>query len=278
MPTPDASTIRFRIEGMDCDDCVRHIERIARDATGSDDVRVSLGAQSLAIRTKERLSPAALDDMQRVASDAGYLIIPEGGGDTPAHQNPAYRRALWVVVLLNAGYGIIEMAGGFIADSQALKADALDFLGDGIITLFGLIAIGWSLAWRARSALIQGMFLATLGIGVIVTTLARLANGYTPEAGQMGAFAVVALLVNLAAALVLIPHRSGDANVRAVWMFSRNDAVGNLAVVIAAGLVALTGLAWPDLAVAFVIAALFLQSAWSIIRDARHDLRNIAST
>ncbi|MCR0984091.1 cation diffusion facilitator family transporter [Roseomonas populi] len=190
-----------------------------------------------------------------------------------AHITPAYRRALWIVVGLNVGYGLVEMVGGFVSGSQALKADALDFLGDGLISFLGLLAIGWSLAWRARSALIQGLFLAVLGVGVLATTGYRVLVLNQPEAGLMGLFAVVALAVNVASAAVLIPHREGDANVRAVWLFSRNDAIGNLAVVVAAGLVWWTGTAWPDLAVAVVIAGLFLQSARSIIRDARADLK-----
>lgn len=190
-----------------------------------------------------------------------------------AHITPGYRRALWIVVGLNVGYGLVEMVGGFVSGSQALKADALDLLGDGVISFIGLLAIGWSLAWRARAALIQGLFLAVLGVGVLATTLYRLLVLNQPEAELMGLFGTVALVVNVAAAAVLIPHREGDANVRAVWLFSRNDAIGNLAVVVAAGLVWWTGTPWPDLAVAFVIAGLFLQSAWSIIRDARADLR-----
>jgi cation diffusion facilitator family transporter len=190
-----------------------------------------------------------------------------------AHITPAYRRALWIVVGLNVGYGLVEMVGGFISGSQALKADALDFLGDGLISFLGLLAIGWSLAWRARSALIQGLFLAVLGVGVLATTGYRVLVLNQPEAELMGLFGAVALVVNVASAAVLMPHRVGDANVRAVWLFSRNDAIGNLAVVVAAGLVWWTETAWPDLAVAFVIAGLFLQSAWSIIRDARADLR-----
>jgi cation diffusion facilitator family transporter len=193
-----------------------------------------------------------------------------------AHATPAYRRALWVVVLLNLTMGVAETIGGFVAGSQALKADALDFLGDGVITLFGLIAIGWSLAWRARAALLQGLFLATLGIGVLVATTYRVLVLHTPEADIMGVFGVIALAINVAAAWVLVPHRKGDANVRAVWLFSRNDALGNVAVVIAAGLVAWTGTPWPDLAVAAIIAGLFLHSAWEIINHARADLGRAA--
>jgi Co/Zn/Cd efflux system component len=200
-----------------------------------------------------------------------------GDDDDPpkdlSHITPAYRRVLWLVVLLNVGYGIIEIVGGFLAESQALKADALDFLGDGLITLLGLLAIGWRPVWRARSAMIQGVFLGLLGLSVVVTTGYRVLVQRQPEAGLMGVFGIVALAVNVAAAAVLIPHRSGDANVRAVWLFSRNDAIGNAAVVIAAGLVAWTGTAWPDLIVALVIAGLFLQSSWSIVREADGELR-----
>ena len=193
-----------------------------------------------------------------------------------AHVTPAYRRALWVVVGLNVGYGLVEMAGGFVSGSQALKADALDFLGDGLISFLGLLATSWSLAWRARSALVQGLFLAVLGVGVLAASGYRVLVLNQPEAELMGLFGAVALAVNAAAAAVLLPHRTGDANVRAVWLFSRNDAIGNLAVVVAAGLVWWTGTPWPDLAVAVVVAGLFLQSAWSIVRDALGDLRGAA--
>lgn len=189
------------------------------------------------------------------------------------HITPAYRRALWIVVILNAGYGLAEMIGGFLADSQALKADALDFLGDGSITFLGLLAIGWSLRWRARSALIQGLFLGAMGVAVLVITAYRVLVMHTPEAELMGILGFIALVINIVAVVVLLPHRSGDANVRTVWLFSRNDALGNLAVVIAAGFVFWTGTAWPDLIAAAVIASLFLQSSWSIIKDARNDLK-----
>ena len=110
-------------------------------------------------------------------------------------------------------------------------------IGGGLISFLGLLASGWSLAWRARSALVQGLFLAVLGVGVLAATAYRVLVLNQPEAELMGLFGAVALAVNMAAAAVLLPHRTGDANVRAVWLFSRNDAVGNLAVVVAAGLV-----------------------------------------
>ena len=214
--------------------------------------------------------------LHTVRSDAPRASEASDDDELPkdlSHITPAYKRALWIVVALNVGYGLVEIVGGFLAGSQALKADALDFLGDGLITFLGLLAIGWSLLWRARSALIQGLFLGLLGLGVVASTIYRMIVQLPPEAELMGLFGIVALVVNVLAAAVLIPHRTGDANVRAVWLFSRNDAIGNAAVVVAAGLVTWTGTVWPDLVVALVIAGLFLHSSWSIIRDARADLR-----
>jgi Co/Zn/Cd efflux system component len=198
------------------------------------------------------------------------------GCDVPKNLStvtPGYKRALWIVVLLNLGYGVTEMFGGFLAGSQALKADALDFLGDGLITSLALISGEWGPAWRARSALIQGLFLAALGVSVFAGAIYRAFVVYQPEAELMGGFGAVALLINVLAAAVLVPHRAGDSSARAVWLFSRNDAIGNLVVVIAAGLVAWTNTGWPDLAAALLIASLFLQSAWSIVRHALRDLR-----
>ncbi|MFH1346408.1 MAG: cation transporter [Pseudomonadota bacterium] len=176
------------------------------------------------------------------------------------------------MVLLNVGYGAVEIFGGFIASSQALKADALDFLGDGLISFLGLIAVGWGLAARAKAALLQGIFLGLLGLGVLTVTAYRVLVVQQPEAELMGILGLVALGVNVAAAVVLIPHRHGDANARAVRLFSRNDAIRNIAVVFAALTVAWTQTPWPDLVVAVIIAGLFLQSSFSIIRDVRKDL------
>lgn len=199
-------------------------------------------------------------------------------GDTDrAAVDPAYRRALWIVVILNVGFGVIELFGGFIADSQALKADSLDFLGDGSITFIGLLALAWSASTRAKVALTQGLFLALLGVWVLGMAAWRAMNATPPEAELMGGIGIAALAVNVTAALVLARFRaSGDAQARAIWLFSRNDAINNVAVVIAAGLVYWLQSAWPDLVVAAIIAVVFLHSAWEIIRGARRELRGDA--
>lgn len=265
-------SVQYRVTGMDCAADAAEIEAAARGISGVGSVKVSTASQIMTVEADD--PEAQLIAVQRAVEALGYRLTgldePDGG---QRHVTAGYRRALWTVVVLNVGYGAAEMVGGFLSQSQALKADALDFLGDGLITFLGLLAIGWSLRWRARAALIQGLFLGALAIGVVVTTGYRVLVQQKPEAELMGILGLIALAVNVASALVLIPHRTGDANVRAVWLFSRNDAIGNVAVVAAAGLVAWTGSPWPDLAVAAVIAALFLQSSRAIVKDARADLR-----
>ena len=196
------------------------------------------------------------------------------GDETRAKTDPAYRRALWIVVVLNIGFGLAEIVGGFLAGSQALKADALDFLGDGSITFVGLLALGWAAATRARVALTQGIFLGALGVWVIGMAVWRALNAVPPDAELMGAIGIVALAVNITAALVLARFRDGgDAQARAIWLFSRNDALANVAVIAAAAMVFWLDSAWPDIIVAGAIAALFLNSAREIIGDARAELR-----
>ena len=193
-----------------------------------------------------------------------------------AGRDPAYRRALWLVVILNVGFGLVEIVAGFMADSQALKADALDFLGDGSITFVALLALGWTAGTRSRVALTQGLFLGALGLWVLGMAVWRAMNAAPPEAELMGGVGLAALAVNVIAALLLARFREGDAQARAVWLFSRNDALNNIGVIAAAALVFWLESAWPDILVAAAIAAVFLHSAWEIIRDARGELRAAA--
>ena len=275
--TADVPPVRYRVSGMDCAKDAAQIERAAQAAgVAPGDVKVSAATHIMTLTAPE----VRLPDIEKAVAVTGYGFDRIDGDEdippNPAHQDPAYRRALWIVVILNVGYGVLEMIGGFISGSQAVKADALDFIGDGAITFLGLLAIGWSLLWRARSALIQGIFLALLGLGVFGTTIMRAFEPTTPDATLMGLLGLIALVINVISVLPLLQYRKGDANMRAVWLFSRNDAIGNAAVVVAAGLVVWLGSAWPDLIVAFGIAGLFLHSSWSIIRDARSDLKAAA--
>jgi Co/Zn/Cd efflux system component/copper chaperone CopZ len=277
-----AETLRYQVTGMDCASCAAKVEKAALGVAGVEEVKVSIASQVMTLRAPEVVLPQVVNAIAEAGYQVDRLDAPRAAaGDDDdddkipdlSHVTPAYKRALWIVVLLNVGYGIAEIAGSFLAGSQALQADSLDFLGDGLISFLGLIAIGWGLAARARAALIQGVFLGLLGLGVLAGTAYRVLVLHQPEPFLMGGFAIVAFAVNVLAAVVLLPHRKGDANMRAVWLFSRNDAIGNLAVVVAAGLVWWTATPWPDLIVAFIVAALFLQSSWLIIKDARSDLR-----
>jgi Co/Zn/Cd efflux system component/copper chaperone CopZ len=264
---------------MDCTSCATKIETAASRVEGVSHVKVSIASQIMTVLADH--PERALPDIEKAVAALGYQLdrIDSGASGVaeqaprPVHVAAAYKRALWIVVALNLGYGVAEVIGSIASGSQAVQADALDFVGDGVISWLGLIAIGWSIGARAKAALLQGVFLGLLGFVVVVGTIYRALVTHQPEHFLMGGFAVGALLVNVVAAAVLLPHRHGDANARAVWLFSRNDAIGNLAVVIAAALVWWTGTPWPDLVVAFVVAALFLQSSWTIVRDARVELR-----
>ena len=185
----------------------------------------------------------------------------------------SYRRALWAVIAINAAMFCVEVMAGISASSQALLADALDFLGDTLTYGLSLLVIGYALSWRARAALFKGISLALMGLWVLGSTLYQTFILATPVATIMGGIGVLALLANVVSVLILYRFRDGDANVRSVWLCSRNDAIGNLAVIAAAGVVWLTASAWPDLIVALAMAGLFLHSSSLIIRQALAELR-----
>lgn len=184
-----------------------------------------------------------------------------------------FKRALWIVIAINAAMFAIEMSAGAISGSQALKADALDFLGDTITYSISLFVIGRSVRMRTSAALFKGLGLAAMGLWVLGSTLWSLIVLGQPNASVMGVVGVLALLANLASVGVLMRYRNGDSNVRSVWVCSRNDAISNLAVILAAALVAVTGAAWPDLLVAALMAALFLWSAAQITSQALQEMR-----
>ena len=201
-----------------------------------------------------------------------------GGCDTtPPARDKAWRRVLWIALAINTGMFAVEIAAGVAAHSASLKADALDFLGDSANYAISLGVAGMVLAWRARAALLKGLTLGLLGLYVLAATLWAAWHGTMPRAEMMGVVGVVALVANGGVALMLYRFRSGDANMRSVWICSRNDAIGNVAVVLAAAGVFGTGTAWPDLIVAGVMAALGISGGVQIVRQALTELRATGS-
>ena len=188
-----------------------------------------------------------------------------------------YRHALVAVIVINAAMFVVEILGGALAGSQALKADALDFLGDSLTYGLSLWVIGRSMRTRASAALLKGLSLALMGIWVLGSTIWQVWVLGVPSASIMGFIGVLALAANLASVLILLRYRDGDANVRSVWLCSRNDAIGNVAVIGAAALVAVTASPWPDLVVASLMAGLFLKSSVTIIRQSLTELRSEVS-
>ncbi|MDH3316184.1 MAG: cation transporter [Gammaproteobacteria bacterium] len=183
-----------------------------------------------------------------------------------------FRRALIVVIAVNAAMFVVETSSGFYAESMALRADALDFLGDTLTYAITLLVIGQPLRRRAAAAMLKGASLALMGLWVFAATLYQALVLEHPNALVMGSVGLLALAANLASVLLLLRWRDGDANVRSVWLCSRNDAIANVAVILAAAGVFSVGNAVPDLIVAGIIASLFLYSSVKIVAQARREL------
>lgn len=188
--------------------------------------------------------------------------------------DPTYKRNLWVVIFINAIMFIVEMSAGKLARSQALQADALDFLGDALTYGLSLAVIGMSLKVRSTAALLKGLSLLGMGLWVFGSTVYQFFVLGLPKAEIMGLIGLLALAANLASVLLLMRYKDGDANVRSVWLCSRNDAIGNVAVMFASVAVWLTATAWPDLVVAIFMAGLFLRSAQLILVQSWQELRS----
>ncbi|MFZ1743332.1 MAG: cation transporter [Pontixanthobacter sp.] len=194
-----------------------------------------------------------------------------GTGD--ALNDKRWRRILWIALILNAAMFFIEMGAGVQADSRALQADALDFFGDAANYAISLGVAGMALAWRSRAAMFKGITILLFGLFVMGSALWAFANGTAPVAETMGIVGTLALLVNVGVAFMLYRYRAGDANMRSVWLCSRNDAISNVAVIAAALGVAGTGSAWPDLGVAAIMSGLAITSGIQIIWQARDELK-----
>lgn len=188
-------------------------------------------------------------------------------------QARAYRRVLWFALIVNLGMFGVEIAGALISRSVALQADALDFLGDAANYGISLAVVGLHLTWRARAALLKGLSMGAFGIWVIATTVWRVVEGGVPEAHIITSVGIAALVANVAVTVALFRHRAGDANMRSVWLCSRNDAIANVAVIAAGAGVWASGTFWPDVAVGAVIAGLALTASFDVVKRALSELR-----
>lgn len=185
--------------------------------------------------------------------------------------NPRWRRALWIALMINAGFFAAEIVVGVMAGSAALQADALDFFGDAANYAISLSVAGMALAWRSRAALLKGVTMLVFACWVLGNTASHAWAGTLPQAETMGVVGALALAANAGVAGMFWRFRDGDANMRSVWICARNDAIGNLAVLLAALGVFGTGTGWPDVAVAAIMGCLGLHGGWQIVHHAQRE-------
>jgi Co/Zn/Cd efflux system component len=193
----------------------------------------------------------------------------------PERNVAAFRRVLWVVLAINAAMFAVEIGAGVAAGSASLQADALDFLGDAGNYAISLLVVGMALRYRASAALAKGATMGALGLWVLGVTVWHALHGTLPQAFTMGVIGLAALVANAASFALLWAHRSGDANMRSAWICTRNDVLGNLAVLFAALGVFGTNTGWPDVIVAAIMASLALQGSWVVIRQGFGELRSV---
>ncbi|WP_407410646.1 cation transporter [Acinetobacter sp.] len=186
----------------------------------------------------------------------------------PQYPDSKFRSALWIALVINLAMFVVELIGGAYANSAALWADALDFFGDAVNYAISLAVLGASLYWRATVALIKGITMLVFALVVLAKVAYAYTLGIAPEAITMGLIGILALIANVVTALILYAYRDGDANMKSVWLCSRNDAIGNVAVILAAVGVFGTGQLWPDLIVALIMASLGLSAGYAVIKQA----------
>lgn len=192
--------------------------------------------------------------------------------------SPRFRKALWIALLINAVMFVVEVIGGMTSGSVSLWADALDFAGDAGNYAISLAVLSMGIAWRSRAAMTKGLTMAAFGVFVLVKTAWAFTHGVPPEPLTMSIIGVIALIANGSVALLLYTFRDGDANMRSVWLCSRNDAIGNIAVMIAAAGVFGTGSGLPDILVGVVMAGMALSSGMSVVRQARQEMSATKAT
>lgn len=192
--------------------------------------------------------------------------------------DPRLRKALWVALVFNAAMFFVEIGASWASGSVSLLADSIDFFGDAGNYALSLAVLGMAMSARSKAALFKAACMGAFGVFVLGKALWNLQAVTPPEPATMGAVGLAALVVNAGVALMLYRFRSGDANMRSVWICSRNDALGNVAVMLAAAGVFGTGSAWPDLLVAGIMGLLALTGAWTVLRHARSELAAAAAT
>ncbi len=242
-------------------------------------------AEPCCASSQSECNPPPVKFPEREDGRAARPVAREEAGDSGADSccaagvpdfdgvDPRYKRVLWTVIAINGVMFATEVVAGQLAGSQALKADALDFLADTVTYGLSLAVIGASLRTRATAALMKGLSLSLMATWVMGSTIYQTLILGLPRAELMGGIGVLALAANLASVLLLLRYKDGDANVRSVWLCSRNDAIGNVVVIMAALGVWSTSTAWPDLAVAALMAAIFLTSSIQILRQAWTEYR-----
>ena len=188
-----------------------------------------------------------------------------------AHIDAETRRILWIVLIANAAMFLVEAIGGHAVGSLALQADALDFAADAATYGVTLWAIGRAAHVRTRAALIKSAAMLAMGVFILAMAVVRLLSPAPPEATPMGLIGALALAVNLGAVIMLLRFRNSDANLRSVWLCSRNDAFGNILVILAAGATAATRSPWPDFAVGAIMCLLFVSGSWAVYSQARRE-------
>lgn len=189
------------------------------------------------------------------------------------HLTPRYKTILWIVLIINAGMFLVEMIAGVKGQSVSLMADAVDFLSDAGNYVITLIVLGMSLRHRAIAALVKGLSMGAVGLWVLGSLAYYALQGTVPSVPIMSTVAFLALTANVISAFLLYRYREGDSNMRSVWICSRNDAISNIAVMLAAGAVYFVGHGWPDLLVALIMAAVSLYGAWQIINAALKEIK-----